>query len=173
MGIGGGDGPLNSVPLYVVLIAVLAIAVAAVIYYIFRRKPAVAVAGAHTATVAGYAPWATGTRTATEVPGTTPLDTSGMVRFVTADGRQIAIPDSGGSLGRSDFRSCIMPDKANQISREHIKIYCENGDYYVEDFNSMNGTRLNGSKITGKGRFLLRDGDTIELADILTLKFKS
>lgn len=173
MGIGGSDGPLSSVPLYVLLIAVVVIVAAAIIYSVMRRKPAVAVAGYRTATMPAYASWSTGTRTATEVPGTTPLDAVSGAKFVTPDGRQVPLSGSGGMIGRNDFRSCIMPDKAGQVSRDHFRIYCEKGDYYIEDVNSMNGTRLNGSRITGKGRFQLKEGDVIELADVLSLTFKS
>jgi hypothetical protein len=171
MGIGGSDGPLGSVPLYVVFIAVAAV-LGLIIFAIVRKKPAMAVAGVYTATAAGYAPWPTKTQAATEVPGTTPLDMTGMAKFVTSDGRRIPLPSNGGTMGRNEFRSCVMPDKANQISREHIRIFRENDDYYLEDVDSMNGTRLNGYRITGKGRQSLKDGDEIELAGILTMTFK-
>ena len=74
-------------------------------------------------------------------------------------------------MGRNELRSFIDPDKASQISREHFRMYYEKGNYYIEDINSVNGTRINGSRITGKGRVLLNDGDVIAVADILSLTF--
>ena len=77
------------------------------------------------------------------------------------------------ALGRSDFRSLVKADKADLISRQHIRLDCEDGECYIEDRNSTNGTKLNGSSINGKGRYLLREGDKVELADILTLTFET
>jgi hypothetical protein len=171
MGIGGGDGPLGSTPLYAILLALLAVAAVAITAFLVKRRQS-PVAAYNTATVAGYAPWSTGTATATEMPGTTPLDTAGVARFVTADGKQIAIPGKGGVMGRNELRSFIDSDKTSQISRQHFRIYCEKGNYYIEDSSSVNGTRVNGSRITGKGRYLLNDGDVIDIADVLSLTFK-
>jgi hypothetical protein len=171
MGIGGGDGPLGSTPLYAILLALLAVAAVAITVFLVKRRGA-PVAAFNTATVAGYAPWSGGTATATEMPGTTPLDSAGVARFVTEDGRQIAIPGKGGVMGRNELRSFIDSDKTSQISRQHFRIYCEKGNYYIEDSSSINGTRVNGSRITGKGRYLLNDGDVIDVADILSLTFK-
>jgi pSer/pThr/pTyr-binding forkhead associated (FHA) protein len=90
-----------------------------------------------------------------------------------SNGEHIPISGNAGSLGRSDFRSLVKLDKADLISRQHIRFDCEDGDCYIEDRNSTNGTKLNGSSINGKGRYLLREGDKVELADILTLTFKT
>ena len=76
-------------------------------------------------------------------------------------------------MGRSDFRSLVKADKADLISREHLQFDCEDGEYYIEDRKSTNGTKINGKRISGKGRFLLKEGDKIELADALTLTFKT
>jgi pSer/pThr/pTyr-binding forkhead associated (FHA) protein len=67
----------------------------------------------------------------------------------------------------------VKPDKADLISRKHIRFDCEDGECYIEDRGSTNGTKLNGSSIEGKGRYLLREGDKVELADILTLTYKT
>jgi pSer/pThr/pTyr-binding forkhead associated (FHA) protein len=67
----------------------------------------------------------------------------------------------------------MKSDKADLISRQHIRVDCKEGECYIEDNNSTNGTKINGSSINGEGRFLLRDGDVVELADALTLTFKS
>jgi pSer/pThr/pTyr-binding forkhead associated (FHA) protein len=58
------------------------------------------------------------------------------------------------------------------ISRRHFIIKFENGQYYVEDQNSTNGTRLNGTEIKGKGKYRLDNGDQIAVADVITLTFK-
>lgn len=159
---------VNSWLLYVLLIGLLVAAAAAVIVLLVR-KPATAYAGGHTGTRTGYLPW-TGTGTETGTQRTTP---AAGAKFMTSDGEYVPISGNAGALGRSDFRSMVKPGKADLISRQHIRVDCENGEYYIEDRNSTNGTKINESGITGKGRQLLRDGDVIELADALILTFKA
>lgn len=176
-GIGGfdlglGDDPFKSWPLYVVVIVVLGAAVAAVIIFLTRR-PAAAYAVPRTGTRAGFASWDTSTQATTQSPRTMPIDTGAGAKFVTANGEHLPVSGDAMVLGRTNLKSVMMPGNASLISREHVRIECENGEYYIEDVNSTNGTRVNGSRITGKGRFLLSDGDRIELADAITFTFRS
>lgn len=165
-----GDGSGDSGMLYIMLIGLLAVAAAAAVV-LFIRRPAAAYAGDHAGRRQGYL--ATDTRAASGTPATTPVDTGPGPKFMLSNGEHIPISGNAGSLGRSDFRSLVKPDKADLISRQHIRFDCEDGECYIEDRNSTNGTKLNGSSIDGKGRYLLREGDKVELADILTLTFKS
>ena len=159
-----GDGSGNSNALYITLLGLLAVAAVAVVV-LFVRRPAAAHARA------GYL--ATATRTASNAPSTTPGDAGPGPKFILSNGEQLSLSGNAGSLGRSDFRSLVKADKADLISRQHIRFDCEDGECYIEDRGSTNGTKLNGSSIDGKGRYLLREGDKIELADALTLTFKS
>lgn len=172
LGLGGDDGSANSRLLYILLIGLLAIAAVGVIVFLVRR-PAAASTGNRAGTRAAYLPWSTpATRVQGDLPHTTPVDIGPGPKFVTSDGGIVPISGNTGSLGRSDFRSLAKPDKADLISREHIRFDNEDGEYYIEDRNSTNGTKVNGTRISGKGRFLLSDGDIIELADALTITFK-
>ncbi len=172
LGFGGDNGTSNSWPLYVLLIGLLAVAAAAIVVFV-ARKPAAAYAGHRAGTRVGYSSWSTSTLPATETPKTTPIDAGIAAKFIAADGGHIPISTNVGSLGRDDFRSLVMPDKASLISREHLRVDFEDGEYYIEDRHSTNGTKINGSRINDKGRFLLNDGDVIELADALTLTFRA
>ena len=125
------------------------------------------------ASVTASAASVSATRTASGLPATTPVDTEPGPKFISSNGEQLSLSGNAGSLGRSDFRSLVQPDEADLISRQHIRFDCEDGECYIEDRNSTNGTKINGSSIDGKGRYLLREGDKVELADILTLTFKS
>jgi hypothetical protein len=165
-----GDGSGNSGILYITLLGLLAVA-AAVAVVLFVRRPAAAYAGGHAGRRQGYL--ATDTRAASGTPATTPVDAGPGPKFILSNGEHIPISGNAGSLGRSDFRSLVKPDKANLISRQHIRFDCEDGECYIEDRGSTNGTKLNGSSINGQGRYLLREGDRVELADILTLTFKT
>ncbi len=161
----------NSWPLYILLIGLLAVA-AVVAIVLFVRKPAAAYAGHQSGTRARYLPSTGATRTATTTPHTTPIGADIGAKLLASDGGYLPIAGNIGSLGRSDFSSLVKADKADLISRRHIQVDSENGEYYIEDRSSTNGTKLNGASITGKGRYLLRDGDEIKLADALTLTFK-
>lgn len=60
------------------------------------------------------------------------------------------------------------------VSRRHVSITRDdqNQALYVEDLNSTNGTRLNGFWLEAGQRYRLRDGDRLELGDlVLTLRF--
>lgn len=61
-------------------------------------------------------------------------------------------------IGRSREADIRVPDEG--ISRRHAEIRQEDGEYWVVDLGSMNGTRVNGKRID---RQRLADGDTIVL----------
>ena len=77
----------------------------------------------------------------------------------------------GHSAGMTLRNSCRVTH-VSYISRQHINIWSENGQYYIEDRSSTNGTRINGMDIKGTGRHALADGDVIELAGKLSINFQ-
>jgi hypothetical protein len=162
----GGFSSLSDNPvLLITLLGLLAVAAALAVVFLVRR-PAAAHAGGNRRN--GYL--ATATRASGRTPATTPVDSG--PRLIMSNGEGIPL-SSGGSLGRSDFSPLVKADEADLISRRHIRFDFEDGDCFIEDRGSTNGTRINGSPINGKGRYLLREGDKVELADVLTLTFKS
>jgi hypothetical protein len=171
LGLGSDSGAINPMLLYILLIGLLAIAAVGVIVFLTRR-PVTSASRANAGTRTGHLPW-TNTRVADGTPQTTPVTTGPGPKFIVSDGGCIPISGNAGSLGRNDFRSLVKADKADLISREHIRFDCEDGEYYIEDRKSTNGTKINGNPISGKGRFSLKDGDKIELADALTLTFET
>lgn len=52
----------------------------------------------------------------------------------------------------------------NTISRIHLKIVNENGEYYIEDMNSKNGTYLNGIQAEPHEKIKVDIGDKIRIA---------
>lgn len=158
--------------LYVLLAALMAAATVTVIVFV-TRKPALAYAGDSAGTRLGHLPCTASTRSADESTGTRTVSVGSGPRLVTLDGKGVPFPASGGVLGRKDFRSLVDAEKAAMISREHIRLYHEGGNYYIEDPGSTNGTELNGTSIRGKGKQPLKDGDEIRLANVLTLTFRT
>lgn len=64
------------------------------------------------------------------------------------------------SLGRTDQARLVLPDAG--LSRVNTTFFRDGEDILVVDENSLNGTFLNGEKLTGKPR-LLFDGDEVKI----------
>lgn len=78
--------------------------------------------------------------------------------FVTFSGREHPIEAERVVLGRS--RDCELRVPDLNVSRRHAEIRRENGDYWIVDLGSMNGTIVNGKRVDRKQ---LDDGDRITL----------
>jgi adenylate cyclase len=63
-------------------------------------------------------------------------------------------------VGRRE--SCDIVLRYPNVSSHHCKLTLEAGYWYVEDLNSSNGTRVNGSRVMGKHR--LDPSDNISFA---------
>lgn len=70
-------------------------------------------------------------------------------------------------VGREDHCDIVLRER--QISREHIKILREDGQYIVQDLSSRNGTWVNGKKLEGSQE--LYDNDEIHVALAVRLQF--
>ncbi len=174
LGLGFGDSngmPSSWLP-YLILIGLLALVAIGVIVFV-TRKPAVAYSGAGMGTQVANLSCTTDTYVAGDTSHATSVVTGACPKLIAPDGGHIDITRSSETLGRKDLRPLIKADKIALISREHIRLTCEEGDYYIEDCNSTNGTKINGSSIKGKGRYLLKNGDQIQLADVITLTFEA
>lgn len=83
-------------------------------------------------------------------------------------------------IGREDAVSNIFPDvdltphggEEGGVSRQHARIFMENGQYMLEDENSTNFTFLNRQRLAGKTPTPLHDNDEIKLGRVL-LRFKT
>jgi hypothetical protein len=167
-----GTSSVNPWMMYMVLLGLLALA-AFVIVLLMVRKPAAAHAHSQGGSSTGYLATAAApaaTLPATSIPATTAVNPGLAAKFVLPGGT--AMPVSGKPLGRRDFQELIPAEKAGLVSRQHLQVTYENNGYHIEDLNSTNGTRLNGSEIRGSGRHTIASGDTVELAGALKLTFR-
>lgn len=73
------------------------------------------------------------------------------------EGEPVLLDKSRMLVGRKGHCDVILPFK--QVSSEHCELKFEGGYWYVRDLNSRNGTRINGSRITGQQR--LAPGDIV------------
>jgi hypothetical protein len=153
------------------LIALLAITVI-VIAILLIRRPAKAGRVQAADTQAGHATQTEDTDTADTQPVTTPAVEAAAAKLSLAGGNDILLAGNVRSLGRRDFEDFMPSAQVSYISRQHINIWSENRQYYIEDRSSTNGTRVNGMDIKGTGRHALADGDVIELAGKLSINFQ-
>ena len=96
-------------------------------------------------------------------------------KLVFPDSSMMEIDSSHRLVGRVNLRKFSSKDHA-LISRGQFTVYLESEKYYlkdgrtnVQDKASTNHTILNGDDITGKDKFHLKDGDTIQISDVKIL----
>ena len=68
-------------------------------------------------------------------------------------------------IGKSEVCDGRIPFN-NAISRQHGKVYIENGECFYEDLGSSNYSRINGSVLEPNRRIKLNNNDIIMLADM-------
>ena len=105
------------------------------------------------------------------LPVTTPGQEPPPAKLAMPDGNEILLAGNARSLGRHDFEKFIPQEHVLYISRQHVNLWYEDGQYFIEDRSSTNGTKINGTAIKGTGRHQLSDGDSIELAGKLSITF--
>lgn len=66
-------------------------------------------------------------------------------------------------MGRNNFCDIVIP--VHSISRQHARIVREGDRYFLEDMGSLNGTFVNGTRLSG--RIELKDNDRIHLYEVL------
>ncbi|WP_027717229.1 FHA domain-containing protein [Desulfovirgula thermocuniculi] len=70
------------------------------------------------------------------------------------------------TMGRGEKNDLVLPDPFS--SHEHAEVFFRNGQYWVRDLGSKNGTYLNGVRITRPT--VLADGDSLRVGSV-TFRF--
>lgn len=81
-----------------------------------------------------------------------------------ATGEEIVIHKDDFRLGRDPLR-CDHVIRNPFVGRLHAKIVTEEGQYFIEDIFSRNGTFVNGERVKSGGRKKIKHEDTISLAN--------
>ena len=68
-------------------------------------------------------------------------------------------------IGKDRQRADLHMEGNDAVSRIHAGIVCKDGQYYLIDRNSTNGTWLNGRRLEAGEEAQLEPGDRITLAD--------
>ncbi|HEX2907599.1 MAG TPA: FHA domain-containing protein [Phototrophicaceae bacterium] len=91
-----------------------------------------------------------------------------MIRHGDEPTQHIPITQDEVTIGR-DEAACTIALPERQISRQHIRIYRERDQFYVQDLDSKNGSWLNGQPLKGSSE--LHDGDEVQLALTVRVRF--
>ena len=92
-------------------------------------------------------------------------------KIVLPNGMEVQLAGNSRVIGRGDLARALGLDELGLISRQHFEIKSEDEQFYIEDLDSANGTKLNGADISGKGTVSLNDDDVIEPAGAIRVKF--
>jgi sigma-B regulation protein RsbU (phosphoserine phosphatase) len=74
-------------------------------------------------------------------------------------GQRFALTGDSLLIGRQEEAAIFLESLA--VSRQHARILCHGGEYFVEDVGSSNGTFVNGRRINGPIR--LSEGDALQI----------
>ncbi len=92
---------------------------------------------------------------------------SGKIYRIDKDPTRIgAVPQDAGQ--KNDI---VVRDVEHAISRFHCEVVRRDGQLYLQDLNSSNGTRVDGERLQPGNAALLRKGTRIQLADTVELRF--
>ncbi len=94
------------------------------------------------------------------------VDTGKIYRIEKDETRIGAVPQDAGQ--KNDI---VVRDVEHAISRFHCEITRRDGQLYVHDLNSSNGTRVDGERLPPGTAALLRKGTRIQLANTVELRF--
>jgi len=75
------------------------------------------------------------------------------------------ISDQTAQIGRGAGNQICLDDPS--VSRQYAKIYGHNGQYFIEDLQSRNGTWINGNIIESGVRVQVQEGAPIAIGNVL------
>ncbi len=79
--------------------------------------------------------------------------------------RRIEITKPVVLLGRDSTKADIRMLDAPTVSSLHAKITCENGSFFITDLNSLNGTAIDGRRISSNTPVAIKDNCSIKLGE--------
>lgn len=86
-----------------------------------------------------------------------------VLRYGKTDKPEYQLTNRPVTLGREAINDVVLSDP--EISRRHARLFVQDGQFFLEDLGSTNGTFLNGERIHGPMQ--LRDGDQIKVGDVV------
>lgn len=83
---------------------------------------------------------------------------------------RLAIDENIFLIGR--LATCQLPIDLREVSRQHAQIVIDGKRHYVVDLDSTNGTFINSQALEPNQRHSLANGDLIQIATVLVLRFE-
>ena len=83
-------------------------------------------------------------------------------------GTSIELSEPSITIGRGTRNDIVIQD--TDVSRDHCRLFLQDGGYEIEDLGSTRGTFVDGQPVIGMRR--LRSGSIIELGDNITLEYR-
>lgn len=80
---------------------------------------------------------------------------------VLQGGQKITYPVADGVTDIGRHPGCTIQLECNVVSRRHAQISMENGQYYIKDLGSGNGTIVNGKSLVSQQPYLINNRDHI------------
>lgn len=86
----------------------------------------------------------------------------------------IPIGSSELRIGRSEEFGAIAESLRDydKVSRQHAVLWIEDGDLFVRDLGSTNGTFVNDRRLTDDDRRRLQEGDEVRFASVLRVRVR-
>ena len=84
-------------------------------------------------------------------------------------GHVLRLEGDGLLIGR--LPPCQVQLNLREVSRQHAQIGLDGSRFFVADLGSTNGTFVNGKPLAPHQRHLLSDGDLVQVASVLVLRF--
>jgi pSer/pThr/pTyr-binding forkhead associated (FHA) protein len=90
-------------------------------------------------------------------------DVAPSARLVAAGGREYPLHPGENSIGRENVDVLLLD---GTVSRRHARLTLEEGQVWLEDEGSTNGTRVGGQQIPAGERRAVRDGDELRFGSV-------
>ncbi|MDK2372087.1 MAG: FHA domain-containing protein [Candidatus Korarchaeota archaeon] len=108
-----------------------------------------------------------------EAPPPTPRSREVRAQLVGPNGFIARLGPGIRTFGRRDFAGFVPEEDLDYISRRHFEIRGTQQGYFIRDLGSLNGTWVNGRRLTRGESVRLVNGAVIDVAEVVRLRFIS
>ena len=101
-----------------------------------------------------------------------PENNVSLAKLILPNNNNIVVDGAERAVGREDFVGVISTDKLLYIGKDHIKIFKDGSNFFIQDLNTKNGTEVNGEKLLGNEKKLLNSGDKIMIGKTVCIQYQ-
>jgi pSer/pThr/pTyr-binding forkhead associated (FHA) protein len=100
-----------------------------------------------------------------------PSNNISFAKLILPNNNNILVDGAERVVGREDFVGVISTDKLLYIGKDHLKITKDGDNFYLQDLNTKNGTKINGETLLSNERKLLNSGDEVEVGQTVKIYY--